>query len=221
MPGTEVRIAVIGSAGRRDDAARMTRPLYEAMYAELGEALRRWSASACVSGGAAFADHLAVRAFLDGLVRDLVLFLPARFAGGRYVEGAAANDAGRTANRYHRDFSAACGVVSLAELALAIDRGARVEVHQGFKRRNLEVAAGCTHMLAFTFGAVREPADLKEGDGGFRSAALAGLKDGGTAHTWGECWRAERKRHVSLSWLERRIGAADDFAPEGLDPFRR
>lgn len=221
MSSTEGRVAVIGSAGRRDDAVRMNRRLYDAMHAELAAAVRAWGAAACVSGGAAFADHLAVRAFLEGLVGDLVLFLPARFACGRYAEGAAANDAGRTANRYHRAFSRACGLDSGAELAEAVRRGARVEVHAGFKRRNLEVAAACTHMLAFTFGAVREPVDLREGDAGFRSAALAGLKDGGTAHTWGECWKADAKRHVSLAWLERRLGAGAEPAPEAFDPFRR
>lgn len=120
-------------------------------------------------------------------------------------------NAGRTANYYHGRFSETLGVDSLGEISEAIRRGAVVHVYSGFHRRNLEIAAASTHLLAFTFGRCHEPEDLLPDDPRFGDAAAAGLKDGGTAHTWGECWNAEVKRHVSLTWLERELGCR----PEG------
>lgn len=171
------RVSIIGTAGRREDAHRIDRTLYDAMYAEAAAALSRWQAVEAVSGGAAVADHLAVRAFLQGDVADLTLYLPAEFGNGAFVPNPAVRfNPGATSNRYHKAFSEACGIDSLSEIADAIAAGARVEVHEGFHRRNSEVAANCTHMLAFTFGA--------GSSGGISPAVGAsetGLKDGGPA----------------------------------------
>ena len=53
-----------------------------------------------VSGGAAVADHLAVRAYLEGQAGELKLFLPARFDGRRFEERRGdRNDPGATTNR--------------------------------------------------------------------------------------------------------------------------
>jgi len=201
MSGT---IAIIGTAGRDDDAPRINRALYDAMYAHTLEAISAWGCRTAVSGGAAVADHLSVRAFLDGAVDSLMLFLPARFDGRRYVPNPLVpSNPGQTTNGYHEDFSEACGIDSLHEIAKAIRKGARTEVHEGFKRRNLEVASACTHMVALTFGKGSPPEDILPSDAGFMDHKAAGLKDGGTQHTWNECWKASRKRHVCLNWLSR------------------
>ncbi|GJD90717.1 hypothetical protein BHAOGJBA_4259 [Methylobacterium hispanicum] len=199
-------LAVIGTAGRGTDADRLSVGLYDAMYARAVETMRDWGIRALVSGGAAWADHLAVRAFLEGEAASLRLFLPARFEHGRFG-GSAPNDVARTANRYHDAFSRAVGVDTLAQLAEAIDRGAAASVHPGFKTRNIEVAYVATHMIAYTFGAGREPASVKESDDGFASAFEAGLKDGGTAHCWSRATRADAKMHVDLFWLSRQPAA--------------
>jgi hypothetical protein len=208
---TPPTLAVIGTAGRQSDGPRITPELYDAMHGQLLEVLDDWGfarSGRLVSGGAAVADHLAVRVYLAGDAGRLLLCLPARFEGGRFIDNP--RDPMRTAqvaNRYHAQFSQACGLDSLGELATAIARGAEVRVIPGFKSRNLEVAAAATHLLALTFGLDQAPVDLGPEDLGFGDFRLAGLKDGGTAHTWGEAWRLERKRHVSLSWLERQLPA--------------
>jgi hypothetical protein len=191
-------MAFIGSAGRGKDAERLDRDLYNAMYAESLAMVREHDIEEAVSGGAAFADHTAVRLFLEGEVRSLLLYLPARFDGTAFVANARVHsNPGRTANHHHEDFGNSCGVDGLAEIREAISRGAKVEVYDGFKRRNLEVAGRCTHMEAFTFG-FKPTAVFLADHPGFSSAEEAGLKDGGTAHTWGQCWKARWKKHVNL-----------------------
>jgi len=203
MSGT---LAIIGTAGRNEDGPRITRALYDAMYAHTLGAISDWGCRTAVSGGAAVADHLAVRAFLEGAADGLKLYLPARFDGRRYVPNPSVpSNPGQTTNQYHEAFSEVCGIDSLAEIAEAIRKGAKVEVHDGFKRRNLEVANSCTHMLALTFGAMAPPKDVLPTDDGFMDHKAAGLKDGGTAHTWSECWKAARKRHVCLHWLKHEV----------------
>ncbi|MCS4088964.1 hypothetical protein [Rhizobium sp. BK176] len=191
-------ISLIGSAGRGNDAKRLDRILYDAMYDEALAMVRAHGIEEAVSGGAAFADHTAVRLFLEGQVKSLRLYLPADFDGRAFVPNhRIASNPGKTANNHHNDFRSSCGVDGLMEIAESIERGAKIEVFQGFKRRNLEVAGKCTHMAAFTFGS-KPTSVFMPGDAGFLSSEEAGLKDGGTAHTWGECWKARWKKHVNL-----------------------
>ena len=77
-----------------------------------------------VSGGAAWADHVAVTLALDGTVDPaaLTLHLPAAFEDGRF--DADTRDGG-TANHYHRLFYARSGIDGLAEIAEVLRRGAR------------------------------------------------------------------------------------------------
>jgi hypothetical protein len=192
-------IALIGSAGRGNDGPRLDRTLYDAMYFETLAMVREHDIEEAVSGGAAFADHTAVRLFLEGEVKSLTLYLPAFFDGRAFEPNPRiASNPGKTANSHHHDFKTSCGVDGLREIAEAISRGAKIDVHPGFKRRNLMVAANCTHMEAFTFGS-KDTATFLPGDAGFLSPEEAGLKDrGGTSHTWGACWKAGWKKHVNL-----------------------
>lgn len=206
-------LAVIGTAGRGTDAARMSPALYDVMYARTVAAMRDWNVRTLVSGGAAWADHLAVRAFLEGEADSLRLFLSARFDGRRFAAPPA--DAARTANHYHSEFSKSLGIDTLAQIGEAERKGATISSHAGFKTRNLEVAAVASHVLAFTFGAGRGPAVAVPDDEAFGSAFEAGVKDGGTAHTYAQCWRADAKLHVDLGWLSLQPEMANDvsFAP--------
>jgi hypothetical protein len=208
------KIAIIGTAGRGSDAKRIDPRLYDAMYETVCAAIDAWAVPEAVSGGAAVADHLAVRAFLEGKVSGLTLYLPARFENGAFIPNPSVQfNPGMTSNKYHRAFSQACGIDSLAEIEEAMRRGAVVKVVEGFKKRNLEVAAHCSFMVALTFGGGaadgEEPwREFGHSDEGFSSSAAANLKDGGTAHTWGECWKATAKRHVNLSQLSRNLDLA-------------
>lgn len=202
-------LAVIGTAGRKDDADRISRGLYDAMYGELAFLVSHWGIKKAVSGGAAVADHLAVRAFNEGLVDALTLFLPANFYNGSYVPNPRVRfNPGQTSNKYHRSFSKLCDIDSLREIDFAIRNGARVIVNEGFHMRNSDVADSCTHMVAMTFGnrpkgvfemVSPHTAIFNTGSEAYRNSQAAGLKDGGTAHCWGECWKALEKAHVNLS----------------------
>lgn len=192
-------IAIIGSAGRGTDAGHINADIYDYMYREALNAIREHDIDEAVSGGAAFADHVAVSLFLKGEVKSLRLYLPAIFNGRAYIPNPRIpSNPGKTTNEYHEEFRKSCGVEGLSEIKEAISRGAKVEVYHGFKRRNLEVATNCTHMIAFTFG--EKPTKIFfPNEDGFISPQEAGLKDrGGTAHTWGECWKADWKKHVNL-----------------------
>jgi hypothetical protein len=198
----ENTLALAGSAGRQADTPKVSRGLYDRMYDETCRTIAEWRIDHLVSGGAAFADHLAVRAFLDGKVRSLTLYLPARFVGRSYQHNPRfQSNPGKTSNELHALFSKACGIDSLGELAEAIRRGATVHVHEGFQTRNIYVANAASHMLAFTFGSATSR-ELTSEDPGFQNPAVAGLKiTKGTAHCWSEAWKCRLKTHIDLNEL--------------------
>lgn len=171
-----------------------------------------------ISGGAAVADHLAVRGYLDGAFDGLTLYLPAEFRNGCFVPNPKIQfNPGATLTRYHEAFSQACGIESISEIERVIEKGAAIEIHPGFQRRNLEVAANCTHMIAMTFGSdvetnvKAEVMDFSSVAPGFNDPQIAGLRDGGTAHTWRSCWKAEIKRHINLSSMCDRLTAVSNI----------
>ena len=122
-----------------------------------------------VSGGAAWADHVAVRLFLDKKVPHLRLFLPCEWSGGHFYDNGIKEDfkrnPGKTANHYHLKFYKSTFINSLSEIQTAQNEGAElINVDKGFYARNALVAKS-DFILACTFG-----------DG-------SQVKDGGTAHT--------------------------------------
>src|SRR5690606_36207825 len=69
-----------------------------------------------VSGGAAWADHLAVVMFLMGHAKKLTLHLPAPFcADGRFV-GPEGRSSASVANYYHEKFSKIVGFDSMKQI---------------------------------------------------------------------------------------------------------
>lgn len=191
-------IGIIGTAGRKDDASRLKSDSFERMYEAACETITEWEVKEAISGGAAWADHIAVRAFLDGIVTSLHLHFPAPFAARKFQ----GSGDGEIANHYHRKFTAVRAVDSLAEIEEAIAKGAKVTVGNGFHARNRAVGRDATHLLAFTFGPGKTAiSDCVRHDPGYRDAAAAGLKDGGTAHCWGNARGPDVKRHVDLGLL--------------------
>ncbi|MBL0929465.1 MAG: hypothetical protein IBJ15_05005 [Alphaproteobacteria bacterium] len=210
-----LRVAIVGSAGRTDDGPRIAADpaIWERMLAKartliyrIRERSDRSSADIqLVSGGAAFADHVAVRLFLDGDAGKLKLHLPGPFdaqAGG--FAGKPSGDVA-TLIRYHADFKRRCGVDVAADLLQAWRRGATIETHAGFAARNAAVAREADAMIAFTFAPARGAAIAKfePGEAGHSDPVAAGLKSGGTAKTWRLC-QAPLKIHADLAALERR-----------------
>lgn len=178
-----LNVAVIGTAGR-DKGKPYTKQLWEAM---LEDARRRFvSDVTLVSGGAAWADHLAVALFLENRDKfSLRLFLPSIFAEHTQRFVGPANSAASAANFYHEKFSRAIGVDSRGQIAslfkmgnVSIDCEPSSEGYGGMFARNKKVAQVSDACLAYTWGEGTEPAD------------------GGTMNTWKQI--EGRKVHVPL-----------------------
>jgi hypothetical protein len=124
-----------------------------------------------ISGGAAWADHLAVHHFIRGCGKSLTLALPCEWDAtwSRFVDTESPNrndNPGGIANRYHLAFSRRCGIDSLKEIGIALSKPNCTKlVGKGFHERNTFIALSVDALIAFTFG-----------DG-------ATLKDGGAADT--------------------------------------
>jgi hypothetical protein len=191
---TSRTLAVIGTAGRREDGDKLTIGHYRAMCAIVRQTIADQTITALASGGAAWADHTAVSVALEAeMAGQLTLFLPAAFLPSGF--DTASRD-GSTAAYYHKRFRDVTGVDYVADFLAAKAAGARIKVNpKGFLARNLEVAAAANVLLAFTFGAgpIWQPTVWAS----TATAREAGLKDGGTAHTFDRS-RATQKIHVTL-----------------------
>jgi hypothetical protein len=168
----EISVAVIGTAGRGDDNKELYPEKFAAMREKTIEALnilrsKGYTINRLVSGGAAWADHLAVDLYLHSQVPALTLHLPAPFKNGQFHDTGVFDwktNPGGTVNHYHRLFSARLEKDTFAEIGQAIAKGATVVITPGLFERNALVAKADA-VIALTFGRGKE------------------LKDGGTAHT--------------------------------------
>jgi hypothetical protein len=184
-PSPPTLVSIIGTAGR-EGARPMDSKTFEFMVEQsLAQIGITWGLPLenvhLVSGGAAWADHVAVDLFLRHKVGHLTLHLPSDFIGGQFEDNGKSSwteNPGKSANRYHREFSKIIGRNTLAELHTAIQLGAAVVNHQGFHARNAIVAKS-PFVVAFTWGKGDIPAQ------------------GGTRHTWNLC--TEERRHISLA----------------------
>jgi hypothetical protein len=188
------RLGIIGTAGRKDDAPKMSRALYDRMCTIARSLIAERDYTHLVSGGAAWADHVAVTLTLEGLIPapHLTLHLPARLIDNAY--STSTRDGG-VANHYHRLFHQKAEIDGLADLHAVSALGADLRVNpSGFKARNSDIARDSTGLLAFTFGTGKSWS-LQTFEN--VNASSAGLKDGGTADTFTKCQAAE-KFHVCL-----------------------
>lgn len=181
----EITFAIIGTAGRGDDAKRLSKAHYDAMCIvaeglidQFGE--NNYPITTLVSGGAAWADHVAVNLFLKKKVPRLRLFLPCEWNDGQFKTKAAIvsngdslennhwvsnMDTGQILNDYHKKFFNRTRIHSLSEIQSAKSNGAELyPCRGGFYGRNAMVAKS-DFVLAMTFGNKHE------------------VKDGGTADT--------------------------------------
>lgn len=182
-----MRLAIIGTAGRDRDKP-MNADLWDAMCDDLQQ--RLFGNEHLISGGAAWADHLAVHAYHSGWVNELTLFLPAPMGPSGFL--GPARSAASAANYYHQRFSDVIGRHSYQELrALANCPSVTLNfenVSPGYSAmfaRNAKVAAMATGVIAYTFGQGTVPAD------------------GGTRNTWDQIC-CEDRTHVALDALLQR-----------------
>lgn len=183
----DIKIAIIGTAGRKEDGAKMTKEIYEKMiyavrYIIISHFGLDISKVTLVSGGAAWADHIAVNLYNYGYVKDLILHLPCEWNNGKYLDTGSRDwrvNPGKTSNYYHEQFSGKVGVNTLNEIENAKVKGCKLIMDsKGFHNRNNEVSKA-SYMIALTWGEGSEP------------------KDGGTLHTWKLC--NGNKIHLPLS----------------------
>lgn len=179
-----MKIAIIGTAGR-DANRHYTRTLWDQMLEDARSRIPE--DTHLVSGGAAWADHLAVALFLEGHASALTLHLPAPLDTEEGFLGPF-KSAGSTADFYHRRFSQVIHEDTLGQIIRAArmdDFDATIEPegpgYSAMFKRNAKVAADAQGVLAYTWG-------------------LGDVADGGTKHTWDliRCAR-QHKVHVSLS----------------------
>ncbi len=176
-----MKIAIIGTAGRNEDETRLNRDMFHQMVAQVGK-IKSLSETTLVSGGAAWADHVAVVTFLLGACASLELHIPCLWdAGNRQYHDTGVRDwktnPGGTSNYYHRKFSTAMGMgenYSLLQIDEAISDGAKASVGKGFFDRNTAVA-GADALVAMTFGN-----EGRVADGGTRDTFEKYIKSGKT-----------------------------------------
>jgi hypothetical protein len=202
-------MAIIGTAGRKEDQHLLRASHYERM---VNAAVSLIDHTKCdrstlqlISGGAAWADHIVVTLALSGVVNpsNVTLFLPSNLTShGFSGVGDLQSRTASTANYYHQLFSGCVKLNSIAEIIELGKRGGILLPGNGnFHARNAMVAKSVTPdgaLLAFTSG---DPAgdQLPWTIKSFYpqcKASEAGLKDGGTAHTWDNA--TCRKYHCKL-----------------------
>jgi len=154
-----MRIAIVGTAGRKEDGPKLSKELYFKMVndawsllIDLQEEHIRDKPSGyeynldLVSGGAAWSDHCAISLYLMDQVADsLTLYFPCKWDQKDRVffldnEPKSYHSPSSTANYYHKLFSEKMGRSSLDGIQRAIDKGAVYhEIQGGFLARNLLV----------------------------------------------------------------------------------
>ena len=103
------KVALISTAGRGGDGHRMTKFLFDKMVDRAQILIRQELGSSAVhliSGGAAWADHIAVVLFIEEDKSELTLHLPCVLdrKKGWFVDNDVRNwqtNPGRSANKYH------------------------------------------------------------------------------------------------------------------------
>jgi hypothetical protein len=170
----EITLAIVGTAGRKDDERKVSLPLYKSMCIVAQSLIKQLNESNypithLVSGGAAWADHVAVSLFNEEKIPNLRLFLPCDFDNNKFLDDSSGvrgfSLPGETLNFYHSNFYRKTNINSLSDIQIAKHKGA--ELHKcrgGFHGRNSMVAKS-DFILAMTFG-----------DGNM-------VKEGGTADT--------------------------------------
>lgn len=169
----EITFSIIGTAGRNDDGKKLNLDYFNAMKIMAESLLKKFAEinypiTTVVSGGAAYADHVAVKLFLERKVPNLRIFMPCEWDGGQFKDNGVDDwktNPGKIANQYHNLFQRKTGINSLSDIQVAKGLGAElIAVNKGFHARNALVAKS-DFLLACTFG------DKET------------VKDGGTADT--------------------------------------
>ena len=152
-----IRLAVIGTSGRNPkDAERLESKHLQWMKDNVKIYIQsvinvETKDIILVSGGSAWADHVAVQLFREGEFGGLELYLPSEFNIKSHIYKN--THEGRTLNKLHEHCQNKTGLPIFEELTSVNSRkkGVKITIQRGFKPRNTLVARGCDHLIAFTF----------------------------------------------------------------------
>lgn len=126
--------------------------------------------------------------YLENKVATLTLHIPAAWKSVgnevRFEDNGkrSQSNPGKVANKLHKTFSEKIKEETLLQIETCRYLGARLEVHDGFKKRNDSVAKS-QYLIAFSWGSGEAPSK------------------GGTLDTWSKC--AGKRLHIPLSSLEK------------------
>lgn len=207
-------LAIIGTAGRKEDKAQLSHLHYDRMVQAAVKLILHIGIDhlnvKVFSGGAAWADHVVVTLALLGGVsyENVTLFLPAVLEDNGFVgHDERSTKTADTCNYYHRIFSKVTGKDSIRDLLEIREKGSNLLPGKGsFHARNSDVAKAVSPdgaLLAYTFGGeglIQQPIWTIRKFSGEITADDAGLKDGGTADTWNKC--SGTKFHCRLGTME-------------------
>jgi len=183
-----ITVSIIGTSGRGCLNA-MNKKIYKKMIIKTKDIIENHfkldPKNIClVSGGAAWADHVVVKLYLDKYVSNALLYLPCQWnhVSGKYVDRIQDHhNVAHIANQYHDLFSKKMKCNTLYEIQKAINQGLIINTsNYGFKNRNIEVAKS-DYLIAFTWNRVIP-------------------QKGGTAHTWKNT-TTPQKIHINLENL--------------------
>lgn len=133
-------LAIIGTAGRREDSYKLTKQHWLNMCEEATKLVEKIKPDSLVSGGAAWADHLAVHLAKTLHIPTKIWFPKEK----RDLD---------VAKYYHANFSRVVGYDTRGEMsAVYKDKGLTFDQIGTFKDRNTMVALEATVFLACTFG---------------------------------------------------------------------
>jgi hypothetical protein len=187
-----MKIAIIGTAGRAEDGMKLRGESFGEMFLQVSRLIKKElvqnESYGLISGGAAWADHIAVYDFILGNAFSLDLELPCALTPtGKFVDTGERDfhkNPGGTSNYYHESFSKKIGFSSFEQLLKAsLVPECTISVGGGFFDRNSKIAEKADHCIALTFG------------------TGAALKDGGTADTMKKFLRKNTGRsfHIDLN----------------------
>ncbi|AYV85759.1 MAG: hypothetical protein Satyrvirus37_4 [Satyrvirus sp.] len=153
---TLTKLGIIGISGRTENDINRLSPEHMVLMAnKIGSYIKDVIKTSpkniiLVSGGSAWADHVAVQLFLTKKFANLELYLPTTFDVDK-KKFITTSSEGRTLNFLHNQCYKKIEIDVLDELAKAIKRGAQVCIYDGFLSRNTMIAKNVDYLVAFTF----------------------------------------------------------------------
>ena len=179
-----IRLAIVGTSGRNPSDLKMLSINHMKWMADnvkcyIEHVLKTTPDNIIlVSGGSAWADHVAIQLYLEKIFGGLELYLPSKFdpKQKKYVN----THEGRTLNILHANCQEKTGYDVFTELtSVASSPKVKITIKRGFLARNTLVAKNSDHLIAFTFSK-----DVPT--------------EGGTLHTWQKVLH-QNKIHFDLS----------------------